>query len=508
MGIRTGRQYLEGLKDDREIWIDGERVKDVATDPRFEGAAATIAELFDLQSQPDLKDKMTYTSPTTGDPVGLSHIIPQSKDDLVARREMIKVWMDHTCGMFGRSMDFMNCLMAGLAAPWKDFDRPAHPFGQHLKDYYEYSRENDLVLTHTLVPPQVDRSRPIEEQTKDVAARIVKETDKGFVIRGARIVTTLCAFSDHIQAAPSAYLNMNDEAKAYAYSFSIPISTPGLKFVCRPSLVNQSAASPMDAPLGNRLDEGDGVVIFDDVLVPWENTFIFRDIEMCNGLFNRTGAMWQTAHQFSTKNLAKAEFMMGLGFAIAKSTKIDTHLHVQNMLAELINYTEFVRACLVACEAGATEWYHGATVPDPMPLWTVRQMFPKMFHRMCEIVQLLGAGGIVAVPSFAEIEGPMKEAVEAYCQSAMSDSKSRIKLFRLAYDAAVSSFSGRQQLYERYYSGDPVRLAGLLYDTYDKDTYIDRIHGMLDDLEARMTGGPSPHSFAPRTAAPTGQAAE
>jgi hypothetical protein len=56
----------------------------------------------------------------------------------------------------------------------------------------------------------------------------------------------------------------------------------------------------------------------------------------------------------------------------------------------------------------------------------------------------------------------------------------------LAFDAAVSSFSGRQQLYERYYSGDPVRLAGTLYGLYDKDTYVDRIFGLLDDVERRQ----------------------
>ena len=160
MGIRTGKQFLEGLRDDREIWIDGERVKDVTTDPRFSGAAQTLAELFDLQHDPALKDKMTYTSPTTGEAVGYSFVIPGSKDELIQRREMVKVWMDHTCGMFGRSMDFMNCLMAGLAAARTDFDRDDHPFGQYLWDYYEHIRENDSVLTHTLVPPQVDRSRP------------------------------------------------------------------------------------------------------------------------------------------------------------------------------------------------------------------------------------------------------------------------------------------------------------------------------------------------------------
>jgi len=127
-----------------------------------------------------------------------------------------------------------------------------------------------------------------------------------------------------------------------------------------------------------------------------------------------------------------------------------------------------------------------------MPLWTVRMMYPKMFVRMCEIIQTLGAGGLVAVPSFAELSGSEAADVTTYFQAANADAKTRIKLFRLAFDAAVSSFSGRQQLYERYYSGDPVRLAGTLYNLYDRDTHIDRILGMLDDLEARQAVGATP----------------
>src|SRR5436190_23482508 len=109
----------------------------------------------------------------------------------------------------------------------------------------------------------------------------------------------------------------------------------------------------MDYPLSSPLDETDAMVIFDDVLVPWERVFIHRDPEMGNGLYNRTGAMPQIMHQFSTKNLSKAEFMMALAFAIARATRIDAHLHVQGMLAEMIQFTEFVRACLRASEADA-----------------------------------------------------------------------------------------------------------------------------------------------------------
>jgi len=133
------------------------------------------------------------------------------------------------------------------------------------------------------------------------------------------------------------------------------------------------------------------------------------------------------------------------------------------MLAELIQYTEFCRACLRASEADAASGPSGVMTPAAMPLWTVRMMYPKMFVRMCEIIQILGAGGLVAVPSYAELDGPAATDVTTYFQAANADAKTRIKLFRLAFDAAVSSFSGRQQLYERYYSGDPVRLAGTLY---------------------------------------------
>ena len=241
----------------------------------------------------------------------------------------------------------------------------------------------------------------------------------------------------------------------------------------------------MDYPLSSRLDETDGMVVFDNVLVPWERVFIHRDPEMCNGLYNRTGAMPHVMHQFTTKNLAKAEFMMGLGFAVAKSTNIDQHLHVQNMLAELIQFTEFCRACLRASEADAAPNAQGVITPAAMPLWTVRMMFPKMFVRACEIIQTLGAGGLVSVPSFAETGSTVWPDVERYFQAANADSRSRIRLFRLAFDAAVSSFAGRQQLYERYYSGDPVRLAGSLYSLYDRNEYMQRISQLLDSLEAR-----------------------
>ena len=489
MPIRTGAAYLESLRDDRQIWIDGDRVADVTRDPRFTAAAQTVAELYQMQHDPALHATMTYASPTSGDAVGVSFIQPASVDDLVRRRAMVKVWADATCGMFGRSPDYMNVMTAAYAAASDAFGHRERRFADNIRAYYEFARETDITMTHTFVNPQVDRSRPVEQQDKDLAARIVKETDAGIVIHGARMVSTLCAFSNDIMVMPSTFITNNTAGEPYAFGFCIPVVTPGMRFICRPAVIHQQAASPMDFPLSSRLDETDAMVVFDNVLVPWERVFIHRDPEFCNNLYNPTGVYPHVMHQFVTKNLAKSEFMMGLGFTIAKTTNIDQHLHVQNMLAELIQFAEFNRACLRASEVDATPNAQGVITPAAMPLWTVRMMYATMFRRSCEIIQTLGAGGLVAVPSYAETEGAAWPDVATYFQAANADSRSRIKLFRLAFDAAVSSFSGRQQLYEKYYSGDPVRLAGTLYQLYDRDSHMERIWALLDTLEQRQAAG-------------------
>src|SRR5262249_48269273 len=129
MPARTGQQYLEGLRSqEREIWLGGERVRDVTTHPGLASGARAIASLYDMQCEPELREIITYQSPTTGDPVGLSFIIPRTRDDLVRRREMMLRWARATCGMMGRSPDFMNVTFAAWAASADYFARPRPPF--------------------------------------------------------------------------------------------------------------------------------------------------------------------------------------------------------------------------------------------------------------------------------------------------------------------------------------------------------------------------------------------
>jgi 4-hydroxyphenylacetate 3-monooxygenase len=486
--IRTGRQYLDSIRDDREVWCDGERVADVTTDPRFAGGARTLAELYDLQHQPDLIDRMTYISPTSGKRVGLSYIQPRSTDDLTARHTMFKIWNDHTCGMFGRSPDFMNVLMSAYGAASHAFDTADSQFGKNVLAYYEYVRENDVAMTHALISPQVDRSKTIEFQEKDIAARVVGDNDRGFVISGVRMLATLAAIADDIvvMPAPSYPLPDSEEAKDHAFGFAIPVATPGLKLIARPSVDHQNAGSPMDYPLSQRFDDSDCMVLFDNVLVPWERVFIYRDLEAYNNAQRNTHAHTHSAHQYATKDLSKAEFMRDLAITVARSTNVDQYQHIQGMLAELINTVELVHACLVTSEIEAFPGPSDTVVPRRESLQTVKFLFPPRFRRACEIIQTIGAGGLFMVPSFAMLDSELAPDIERYFQAANIDSHERIRLFRLAVDTALSSFSGRQQLYERYFAGDPVRASASYADAFDKGPSIERITRLLDKWEAEL----------------------
>lgn len=492
MGIRTGRQFLESLGDDRQIWLEGERVRDVVSHPRLGPAAHTLAELYDLQHRAELSEQLTFRSPATGDRIGLTFVEPASESDLVRRRVAVKTWMDWCGGMMGRTPDFMNIHITGFGSAHEYFARGGAQFGRNIRAYYEFLREEDLCLTHTLLSPTVDKSKPLQSQPSGVAAMIVKETDAGVIVNGARSVATLAPFANEIAVFPSTYLQNSEEARPYAFAFCIPVATAGLRFICRPSLT-ETAGPPGDHPFSSRMDEMDCVAIFDHVLVPWERMFVARDIALVNGLFVGTGCMNQIMHQFAIKNLAKAEFLLGVALNMCDAVNSRAE-NVQNLLAEMINTVELLRAAIRAAEADHVPGPGGTVLPAGQPLWTVRLLFPQLYPRLVEIVQMLGSSNLVMMPSLAEFGGDRADDVALYCQGVGISAEQRVRLFRLAWDVSCSSFAGRQTLYERFFSGDPWRLAIARYQGYPlKDSLKQRVWdfiaraGKASSIKARET---------------------
>jgi 4-hydroxyphenylacetate 3-monooxygenase len=471
MGARSGAEYLRALRDDREIWLDGTRVKDVTEDPRLCRAARSIAALYDLQSRADLRERMTFKSPATGKDVGMAFMQPKSSQDLVRRREAFKVWSDYGCGMVGRAPDFLSAIITGFASAHAYFAQGGEAYGENILRYHADARENDWCLTHALSKPVSDSADPL---------RVVAENDRGIVVSGARTLATLAPFSDEIVIFPGptpGQLRKEDAAR-YAFAFCVPIATPGLKFICRESLdIGRSVA---DHPLASRFDEEDAVAVFDQVEVPFERLFLKGDSELGNGMWRGTQAYNHGMHQFMVKNLAKAEFVLGVTALVAESSGVDKHLHVQSMLGEIVDAAETVRAFLRAAEADAVPGPAGTVLPNPETLDTARNYFPVVYPRLIEILQLIGASGHVMHVADAMTSSEVADVIEKYYSSGDLNGRERNKLLKLAWDTACSAFAGRQVLYERYFDGDVFRRRGARYTGYTRKAEVcERVQAFL-----------------------------
>jgi 4-hydroxyphenylacetate 3-monooxygenase len=485
MPARTGQEYLKGLQEQpREIWLQGERVDDVTTHPALRNGARTIAALYDMQHDAALRDAMTYASPSTGEPVGLSFIVPRTRDDLERRRDMMLHWARRSCGMMGRSPDFMNVTFAAWAGAAAYFGRNRPEFADHIQRYYEYIRDHDLTLTHALI--NLQRSRTVTGTpvlSDEAALRVVRETDAGIVVRGSRILATLGPLSDEIAVYSPRLSQMTTGHSPYAVNFAIPCGTQGLRFLCRESF--DLGRSHFDHPLGSRFEEMDCVVFFDDVLVPWERVFLLGDVEMLNATAAMTHSSRHSAHQGAAKNVAKCELVLGVALLMTE-TLGNAHLpHTEERLGELIMHTELMKACMRAAEADAEldEW--GVMCPAQMPIETTRNLFMTAYPRMVEILQLLGSSSFMIIPSEADFRSPLAPVIEQYLATDTTAARDRVKLFRLAWDIAISTFGGRQVLYERFFASDPLTRARALKAAYPKDEVMARVREFLarDDEE-------------------------
>jgi 4-hydroxyphenylacetate 3-monooxygenase len=479
MPARTGREYLDALqKQDREVWLGGERVKDVTTHPGLARGAQAIAALYDMQHDPGLREAMTFVSPSSGDRVGLSFIIPRTREDLERRRDMMLHWARATCGMMGRSPDFMNVTFAAWAGAAGYFARNRPEFGEHIRRYHEYIREHDLTLTHSLI--NLQRSRTVSgafNLDDDTALRVVRETDAGIVVRGARVLATLGPLSDEIAVYSPRLGRMTETHSPFALNFAIPCGTPGLRFLCRESF--DLGRSTFDHPLGARFEEMDCVVFFDDVLVPWERVFLLGDVALINGTAFTTHSSMHSAHQGAAKNLAKCEFILGVALLMTETLGNAQLPHSEERLGELMMHTELMRACLRASEADAEldEW--GVMCPARLPVEITRNHFMTAYPRMVEILQLLGSSSFMITPSEADFRSPLAPAIERYLATDTATARDRVKLFRLAWDIAGSAFGSRQVLYERFFASDPLTRARALNAIYPKEGVTQRVQDFL-----------------------------
>jgi 4-hydroxyphenylacetate 3-monooxygenase len=477
MGARSGNNYLSSLRRLKaEIWLGGQRVEDPTVHPALVHCARSVASLYDMQMEHP--EAMTFRL-DDGDRAGFSFIQPRNPEEVRKRSLMFRRWAEYSGGMLGRTPDYLNASIAAMAAAWRFFAASDPRFGDNIQNYYREARKHDWCATHTLVNPKASRAAGWAGQTdSDLALKLVERTDEGIIVNGARMLATLGPLAEELLVFPSTVLKEDAEAAPFALAFAINCNAPGLRFVCRDGF--DLGRSHFDAPLSSRFEEMDCVVIFAKVLVPWERVFLCGDVARCNALYGDTNAVVNMMHQVVVKNTVKAEFMLGLAAKIAEVSDALKLPHVRERLAEMIIATELMRSAVRAAEADATIDQWGEFVPARPPLDVARNLFPRLYPRLVEILQLNSSSSLMATPAEADFASPLQPDLDRYFATSGALAKDRVALYRLAWDVAGSAFGGRQVLYERFFFGDPVRMASALVDNTELKPFIKRIDDFLN----------------------------
>lgn len=458
MGVRSGEEFERSLRDSRAVYANGERIKDVTAYPPFRGVVETLKSLYDLQREH--RETLTFPSPKDGAPVSLSFLLADSVEQVKRRVRAEELRADHTFGLMGRLPDFCNALVTDFAAARNFLGRNDRSLAENMLRYYEECRDHDWCLTHTLVDPQIDRSKgPAEQNDPYLAMRLVRETDRGIVVRGARMLSTLAPFANELWVGPFYPRKRGEEP--YAFCFSIPVATPGLKFVCREPY--DAGRGSFDRPLSSRFDEEDALAVFEDVEVPSERIFIAGDVEAWNGVLQRTPGY--APLQAVVRGWVKLRFMAGLACSIGEAIGRADLLHVRAALGELVANAELAGGLVAAAQE---EVAYGLTkaLPHRSLAATLWVLIPQMQMRAAQVIREISGSGLIMTPGQGDFENPETGAyLEKFLQGKEIAARDRVALFKLAWDMIGEQFGGRQLQYEWFYAGDPMYTRSRFYDS-------------------------------------------
>ncbi len=481
-GTKNGADHLNSLRDGREVFLDGARVGDVTVHPAYRNAVAEVCGLYDFQAAPENEELMTFESPTGGGRVNRCWQLPTSYRDLVERRKAIEAWSALSGGWLGRSPDHIASSMAGQVMGAHLFRRHGEARARALLDYYVWARDEDVYMTYVIINPQADRSKDTGDQEEEfLACGVVDEDPAGITVRGAKMLGTGSVMANEVLVANIQPLKPGEEA--YAISFAVPMGQKGVKLLSRRSY-EEAATTEFDYPLSARFDENDALIYFDDVRVPWDRVFIYRDTDMCRAQFSDTYAHYMQNYQAQIRLMVKMRFLVGVAHKVAETNGTLGLPQVREQLGNLAAQAAMVTGLVYGMEAGGGA-YHGYFVPDRNLMYSAQVLTQDLYPRFVTAIRELAGGGLIMLPSSArDFANPEIAGYIARTQkSPATDSEGRVKFMKLAWDAVGSEFASRHTQYEMFYAGAQFVTRNHAYRTYDWNAAT----GLVDEILARYT---------------------
>jgi 4-hydroxyphenylacetate 3-monooxygenase len=475
---KTGAEHIRSLKDGRSVYIDGTLVPDVTEHPAFRNAVKSAAMLYDFQARPENIELMTFEPEGSNRRISRAWQMPRNYTEMVQRRKALQAWAKLSYGFLGRSPDHLASALVGQRMGIEVFRKHGEDRAKALAGYFEEASRNDYFLTYVIINPQAERGKDWGEQAEDLVARIVDEDSGGITIRGAKMLGTSSIMANEVLVANLQPLKPGEED--LAFSCALPMNAKGLRVLSRKSY-EASAVSVFDNPISSRFDENDALVYFDDVKVPWERVFVYRDADMCRAQFHDTAGHAYQNYQAQIRLSVKINFLVGLAHKITEAIGTTNMPPIREQLGYLAAHASMVNAMMAGMEAEGTmrgEWW----VPNKHFMYSAQVLTQDLYPRVINALRDLAGGALIMLPSsIHDYSDPqLKRIIGLTQRSAKMTPEDKVKFLKAAWDAIGSEFGSRHTQYEMFYAGARFVTTGHSYRTYDWDGAT----GLVDSLMA------------------------
>ena len=504
--IRTGQEYRDSIRGTREIYMNGERVKDVTSHPMFKPIVDIRARIYDMQHEAATRDLMTMRD---GDDVNaVGNALPYSQEDWWAKRRASDLVMEEVGGIVTRVGDETVGEMWSLYDGQDVLNEVDPQFSQNIKTHIHKVLREDPFHVSANTDPKGDRSKAPQDQDPDMLLHVVKETDEGIIVRGAKFETA-AAYANQAFTKPT-IANWGDAALSdYAVGFICDLNSPNLKFICRGGFAGASGGCPradqQDYPLANKFDEVDTMVIFDNVLIPWENVLFYRHTRAA--AFIRATLHRYSAFAFVQRTLKLADMMIGAALFNARQTGLEKQPAVQEKLSRLAIWRENINAHLTAAITLAEESPAGLMMPNQSLLFTGRCAALNQLNEMMHIARELCGGQICVTPNMGSFTAPdTKPWMDKYYT--INDewqAEDRRKLLAYARDLLNSDYAGHRLTFQLFAQSAPFAQMGAVYRNFAGEATLDFVQksaNLSDNVRAprdRPAGDPSVQQWFDRT---------
>ncbi|NTA19854.1 4-hydroxyphenylacetate 3-hydroxylase N-terminal domain-containing protein [Agrobacterium tumefaciens] len=462
--MRTGEQYLDSICDGRQIFIHGKKYDSALGNPELSKTAKLRAQIYDALKDPSRVKKGAIFDAESGAWVSRLHTPPLRKEDWYDKLEILEdVFLDvrHLPSRVGdETIPAVWSMLDGLP-----FIRDRNPaFANNIERHMQNILWNDPYHVSGNADPKGNRSSNPEDREADLLLRVVKETDAGLIVRGAKYETG-AAYANQAFVKPTVANWGGQELSPYAVGFLWNrFNDANVKIVCRDAYSRHDVA---DRPLSGRADEVESMVIFDDALVPWEDVFFYNDTKLAN--FVRGTLHRYSMFMFMTRLYALGKLYAGVAFLNCDQNNGTKIPQVREKLAELISYKEMAHAFIVgAIETGSVS-PAGYWMPNQPMMYSGRYLLCENLHKIIHITREL-CGGQPPLTSghdtffMAEVRDISKKY---YSLSDEWDHERRHKLISLTNDLLNSEYSNYRLNFYMFAHSPPFAQKNAIFNSHD-----------------------------------------